>query len=892
MGNRRPQIVVALLILVLTTVTTPIIGTQNDLALTSSFANGAELIGIKYDYGVDADEDGAFDYLVVGVEIDVMNAGFFEVWVYGLLDSNMNYISVDGYNSSLFDVGIQVLDVSLNGPNIYVSGFNPSYVNRIEIQSEEYYSSWERVPLTKEYSYLDFDIPSAMLTGKIQDWGEDTDEDGTFNYLVIGVEINVTKPGTYSAYVYGLLDKNWDWIDVWGSESSYLDVGIRLLNVSLSGYRIRASQRNPRYVNYISLEADYNSYINNVNLTREYLYTEFDAPAVLTGDIFDRGLDTDDDGLSNYLEIGIQVNVSDPGNYKLSISGLLDSGFDYISVYASKYVFLEAGLQIVNLTLDGTKIFLSQKNPKYVDYIRLDFWEEYKWYDERSRVPLSREYSYTQFDPPGAMLTGKIYDEGIDEDDDGFYDFLEIGVEVDVKDRGTYSVYVSGLTNITSGKEEWERYRYYIDVRDSKTVELDVGIQVVNLYLYGPQIYVSRHDPVNVSYISLSDAKGYYHSLSDVPLSRVYSYKEFDAPFLDVETKFVVYPDGRVSLQGSMEHTNMVPRNTGPTATGFFDLTGNEDTAQAQAGLKLTFPPELASRFPLNSTTANLLATYSNGILDLGISSSMKLPPGDPRRYPYYPFGQWPYNATDGTIALTYSGGIFNLEIDGNTTLPPIVKSQFPLNSTDITVLGNYEKNTLDGTITFSTIDQFTFDDVNVDFTGNRTDLTLNGTVTVVFGVPLDSFVIENPTQLQELIDQLKSDIPGLIWNMTGGWLNVTTFNIDYSLLDDWGAKVDFEVKVEGDFVRALTYLLPQGRNTELLYPVLDEAYSSAKSGSFFLEYKHESLKGSVKMTFSYDLKSLVDNALTPPPGTSAYIVASYSMTPTLMVGDVVFVEP
>jgi signal peptidase I len=871
-------------------VSVPISGTRSDTILSA-----VGLQRVKYDMGMDTDGDGTFDYLIVGVEINVSDAGFYEVRISGLLDSNMSYISVDGFSSSFLDAGLRVLNVSLNGPNIYVSGRNPRYVNRIEIWSEAYYGSWERVPLTKEYSYLEFDVPSAMLTGKIQDWGEDTDEDDTFNYLVIGVEINVTKPGTYSAYVSDLLDKDWNWIEVWGSESGYLDVGIRLLNVSLSGYMIRASQRNPRYVNHISLEADYHSYINNVNLSREYLYTEFDAPAVLTGVIFDQGLDTDDDDFYNFLEIGIQVNVSDPGNYWVSVSGLRDSDFDYISVYASKSVSLEAGLQVVNLTLDGTRIYLSQKNPKYVDYISLDFWEEYYWYDQRSQVPLSREYSYTEFDPPGATLTGKIYDQGIDEDADGFYDFLEIGVEVNVTDIGTYSFYVSGLTNATSDKEEWEHHRYYINVWDSKTVDLDVGIQIVTLYLYGPQIYVSRHNPVNVSHISVSDAKGYYHSLSDVPLSRVYSYTEFDAPFWDVETKFIVYPDGRVALQGSMEHTNMVPKNTGPTATGFFNLTGNEGTAQAQAGLKLTFPPELASQFPLNSTTANLLATYSNSILNLGINSTMTLPPGDPRRYPYYPFGQWPYNATDGTITLTYSEGTLNLDIEGSTTLPPIVKSQFPLNSTDITVRGNYVGNTLDGTITFSIIDEFTFDDINLDFTGNRTDLTLNGTVTVVFGVPLDNFIIKNSTELQELIDQLKSAIPGengIIWNMTGGWLNVTTFNIDYTLLDNWGAKVNFEIKVKGDFVRALTHLISNGRNTELLYPVLDEAYSSAKSGSFFIDYKHESLKATAKVTFSYDFKRLVDNALTPPPGTLTYILASYSMTPTLTRGDVVFVEP
>jgi len=861
---------------------------------------GAVLTGVIFDQGVDTDEDGTYDYLQIGVEVNVTDPGYYYVSVSRLLDSGFNYIDVYGSNSTYLSAGLQVVYIYLEGPRIYISRLNPRYIDYISLWDEKYtyYDYLNRVPLSRQYFYTEFDSPAAMLTGKIYDRGVDTDGDGDFNYLEIGVEINVTKPGTYTVNIDGLQDKDWNWIWIWGSQSGYMNAGVDTLNVTLSGYRIRASRLNPSFVYRISLYADYYYSLERVPLSREYLYTEFDAPAVLTGVVFDEGLDTDGDGAFNFLEVRVQVNVSDPGNYWIDISGLLDSDFKNIEVYVSKSLSLEAGLQLVNLTLDGPRIHLSQRNPRYVNYISLSLWEKEDkiwdgyWHDSISRVPLSRQYYYTEFDPPGAMLTGKIYDRGVDDDADGFFDWLEVGVELNVTETGNYSVYVWGLVSPPSDKEEWDYpWPYYISVWDSKTVELNVGIRTVNLYLYGPQIYVSRQNPANVSYISVNDAEGYYHSISNIPLSRVYSYTEFDAPFTDVETKFVVYPDGRVALEGTLKHTNMVPKNTGPTATGFFNLTGNEGTAQAQAGLKLTFPPELASQFPLNSTTANMLATYSNGILNLRINSTMNLPPGDLRGYPYYPFGQWPFNATDGTMTLTYSEGILNLEINGNTTLPSIVKSQFPLNSTDLTVVGSYAGNTLDGTITFSVLDDFTFDDVNVDFKGNRTDLTLNGTVTVVFGVPFGGFVIRDSTELQQLIDQLKSTIP-VVWNMTGGWLNVTTFDIDYTLLESWGAKVTFEVKVHGDFVRALTYLVSQGRNTELLYPVLDEAYSSAKNGSFFIDYKHDSLKAAVKLTFSYDLKRFVDNALTPPPGTLTYVLASYSMYPALALGDVIFVEP
>jgi hypothetical protein len=304
------------LIFILMVASVPILGTQN----ISINVPGANLTGTIHDHGLDTDANEKFEYLIVGVEVSVLESGFYEVQVKGLIDLNGNgnwsLIDVYGSSFSFLDVGLRVLNVSLNGVSIYVSGHNATHVYHIELLGgkyeweRNYYDSRDYVPLSREYSYLEFDPPNAVLTGNIYDWGDDKDGDETFNYLVIGVEINVTESGTYSVYVSGLQDKYWNWIYVWGSKSGYFDVGLGVLNVSLSGYTIRASQLNPMYVNYVSLSADYPSSLYNVALSREYLYTEFDAPALLTGVVFDEGLDTDGDGAFNFLELRVQIAVS------------------------------------------------------------------------------------------------------------------------------------------------------------------------------------------------------------------------------------------------------------------------------------------------------------------------------------------------------------------------------------------------------------------------------------------------------------------------------------------------------------------------------------------------------------------------------------------------------
>ena len=854
-------------------------------------APGAVFTGTIYDRGVDTDGDGAFNYLEVGLEVNVTEAGNYEVSVKGLRDADGNWIDVYDHAKEYLDVGIHILNFSLSGLTIYLSQLNPSYIGYASLRDQNYNQLDELsdVSLSEEYSYSEFDPPGAVLTGVIFDQGIDTDGDGTFDYLQIGVGVNVTDAGNYYVDISELLDSNFEYIGVYDSNFTFLDEGLQIVYLYLEGPRIYLSHRNPRYVNYIWLRDEYYTYsdsLSHIPLSKEYSYTDFDPPtAMLTGTIYDQGVDTDDDGAFDYLEIGVEINVTKPGNYQVYVSGLLTDAKDpyerekhYIDVWGSASGYFDVGIGVLNVSLDGRRIYASRSNPKYVDYIAL-----YADYPSSIHdVPLSTEYSYTEFDF-AAILTGIIFDRGVDTDADGTYDYLEIGVQVNVSDPSTYEVYVSGLLDADS---RW------ISVWDSKTVYLNTGVHVVNLYLYGPQIYVSRRNPTRVSYISLRERQDtyyywYYDSLSDVPLSKQYNYTEFDAPFLDVETKFIVYPDGRVAVEGALNYTNMVPENTPryTTAQGFFNLTGDELSSEASAGLTLNLPTEVASEFPFNSTTAELLAEYSNGLLNSEMNSTMVLPP--------VLASQYPFNSTDGSLNVTYSGGIFNIEVEGNTTIPPDASQQFPFNATGLTVIGTYAENTLDGTITFSVLPEFTFDDVNVDFTGNETDFTVNGTVHVVFNVPLGDFIIHDEADLIQKIDQLKSDLigeEGIVWNMTDGLLNVTNLDISY-VLNALGADVTFKMDVHGDFVRALAYVLSGGRNEMLLSPVLNEAYQSVQSGSFDIRYSHTTLEASVKLTFSYDLKSLIDYVLTPPTGTTPYIMCGPFMSPTIWMGDVVMVE-
>ena len=125
----------------------------------------ANLTGIIYDEGVDTDGDGAFDYLNLGVEVNVTTAATYRVEAGGLYDSSYNSISVLTDNSKYLDVGIHVVYLALNGSNIYASGVNPTWIAGINLydESDTVLDTVYDLSLSKEYSYTEFQPPIVEI---------------------------------------------------------------------------------------------------------------------------------------------------------------------------------------------------------------------------------------------------------------------------------------------------------------------------------------------------------------------------------------------------------------------------------------------------------------------------------------------------------------------------------------------------------------------------------------------------------------------------------------------------------------------------------------------------------------------------------------------------------
>jgi len=413
-------------------------------------------------------------------------------------------------------------------------------------------------------------------------------------------------------------------------------------------------------------------------------------------------------------------------------------------------------------------------------------------------------------------LTGTIYDMGLDTDGDGAFDYLEVGIEVNVTDPGDYEVEIPGLLDSSYDS---------IGVGGRKSEYLDAGVQVVNVWLYGPTIYVSGLNPVNVSEIALYSLeyvppftyiRNWLGSVYDVPLSQEYLYTEFDSPFADIEALFVVYPDGRVVMGGALNYTNMEPLYTEPPMYGVASIEKSGALTLVSADFTLIVPPEEASQFPFNSSAFTLVSQYS--------------------------------------------GDLLTTTITGSTILPPSIASEFPFNVTDFTVMGEYVGDIVTGNATVDILSGFPLEDIEIDFQGNNTYVYLNGSTTVIFGTYPDIWEI-NATVLEEMLQQLNSTIPGQgpdsLYNMTNGLFECTRLNTTTTLFNNVSATVDFEAEFEGDLIQ--TFVNMSGQPTSMYVKMLNTTLSSVESGSFVLTYAHAFKEADMDLVFVANITDLID---------------------------------
>jgi len=371
---------------------------------------------------------------------------------------------------------------------------------------------------------------TAELTGHVYDYGTDTDIDGLFNSLVVLVEVNVSTAGTYRVEIMALNASGYYYYDL-HSNQTYLGTGLRNVSISYGAFMIRSGHLNVRGIIGVNLFSQDHTQLDSLygaTLSQIYYYSMFDTGATFTGTVIDQGIDLDGDGLFESLQVSAQLNVSDVATYEVSVYQLTNvegSVKHYMDVYNFTMVSLSLGMQFVNVTLGGSSIYASHgQNVTEIHSLYLYGYDpDGKGHeiDSRTNAALSRSYSYDEFETPARFVL-PISDTGIDSDGDVKFDYLQITVGFNVTAAGDYTIELEDLMGNASN---------VINVQVSMEGHYEVGVQQVNMTVYGPTIHMSHINPRyigSLKIISLNSGQT-VDSLTHVSLPVLYDYHNFEA---------------------------------------------------------------------------------------------------------------------------------------------------------------------------------------------------------------------------------------------------------------------------------------------------------------------------------------------------------------------------
>lgn len=219
-----------------------------------------------------------------------------------------------------------------------------------------YYQGWilDRMILWNNWT---LDNANAWIEGPITDSVEDLDADTKYDYLYVNVTVNVSNPGNY--FLRGELSESRNSNQGIASAEVNLGstLGLQVVTLAFMGEQLRNSEQNGYYVN-IRLHNDPTWEIldETDHFTAIYRYTEFEIPdAQIETPVEYWLVDSDLDGLFNYLIINATLNVTVPGDYTIMtpIMDIWGNEFDN----AFETFSLEAGIQQVQLSIDGSSIY-------------------------------------------------------------------------------------------------------------------------------------------------------------------------------------------------------------------------------------------------------------------------------------------------------------------------------------------------------------------------------------------------------------------------------------------------------------------------------------------------------------------------------------------------------
>src|SRR5438132_6062428 len=154
--------------------------------------------------------------------------------------------------------------------------------------------------------------------------------------------------------------------------------------------------------------------------TQAYSHLDFDPmPAFITPPHPDSGQDTNGNGLFDFLNIDVQVQVNVPANY--SLSAFLHTANSTLALFAFASVFLPIGPGSIRVSFPGWPINQSGVDGPYT--VELQLYESSTGFPLGSNTTTTQAYSHLDFDPIPAFMTPPHPDSVAATNVNGVFDF-------------------------------------------------------------------------------------------------------------------------------------------------------------------------------------------------------------------------------------------------------------------------------------------------------------------------------------------------------------------------------------------------------------------------------------------------------------------------------------
>lgn len=334
------------------------------------------------DWGNDSDDtDSYYDYLEINVTINCTQTGTF--WLQGDLQKrtgyNWNWISWEGQEITIEEIGDQTVKLQFDGERIYDSATNGPYSIRLEIKNTTTWAQIDSVDphTTGSYSYTDFQRPSVEFIeddNSPNDYGEGTLS--SYSNLVVTVQVNSSTPGTYwlNANLHKQISGGpWQHIAWEGEAITHNGSGIENYTIRFDGSNIRNKRINGPYQVRLELNS-YSGEWKQYDIIEQYTTNSYNATDFISAgvELVEQNTGTADQISSGNLLVNVTVNSTTSGRYRIEGDLHKDSGYNWqwISWNSTEVEIDTSGEQTFSLLFEGSEIYESQINGPY--HIRIE----------------------------------------------------------------------------------------------------------------------------------------------------------------------------------------------------------------------------------------------------------------------------------------------------------------------------------------------------------------------------------------------------------------------------------------------------------------------------------------------------------------------------------------